>query len=190
MFSDTDCDLIATLPLTMVCAVLRAGCVIWKSPITDVLFQLWLLPLHIHHSWSLHPDPLVPFTIPQTQIPHWNTLNKNLCRYLIQLHSCYRCKSGIGLHLYMSQAENPAEFFPAVWISKFDFIAPNVPFWSLLPLLLRFTASAIFCFFSVNPIWIITAHAADSNGHHWLEIAECGHYLMTVVEVVKTQHGG
>lgn len=73
MFSDTDCDLIATLPLAMVCAVLRVSCVIWKWPITDVLFQLWLLPLHINHSWSVYPDPLVPFTIPQTQIPRWNT---------------------------------------------------------------------------------------------------------------------
>lgn len=102
---------------------------------------------------------------------HVETLTRNLRRYLLQQHYCYRCKPVIVLHLYVPQAEDAAELF-----RQFEF--PSLILW---PQTYHFGPFYLFhadlqpqqfSVFSVNPIWTITAHAADSKGHHRSEIAD------------------
>lgn len=75
MVSDTDCDLAATMPR----AAPRAGCVTWKWPITDVLFQSWLLPSHINHSGSVYPWAAGTFRNPSNPNSTRRHLNQKVC---------------------------------------------------------------------------------------------------------------
>lgn len=172
MFSDTDCDLIATLPLAMACAVSRASCVTWKWPITDVLFQLWLLPLHINHSWSVYPWSIGTFRNPSNPKSTLKHLNQKICADIcsssvnvtnarLWLCCIYTCCKQKTLHNSFQQFEFPSLI---LWPQTCHF-GPFYLFHSDLQ-------PQQFSVFSVNPIWTITVHAADSKGHHRLEIAD------------------